>query len=167
MFFLTPSDPVSRLTELVKGNAVWSNFYKWYAVVHQLANFEWCHCVRWTGFQDSKDSFFCLFFLKKSTRKQNPLLVTEHGWLIPWKVPGFYILTHLFSICFTPLSKGCSNPVFGSISLVHSSASAALLSCCVAYRCKTSSTPYQNHHLLSLPEAKCWQSQSWQLQALG
>lgn len=30
---LTSSDLVSRLTELVKGNSDWSNFYKWYAQV--------------------------------------------------------------------------------------------------------------------------------------
>lgn len=142
MFFLIPSDPVSRLTEMVKGNSGWSNFYKWYAAAHQLVNFEWCHCVSWTGFQVSKDSSFCLLF-KNPTRIQKPLLVIEHGWLTPWKVPGLYILTHLFSICFNlhPLSTGCSNPVVCSISLVYSSASAALLSYCVAQRCR-------NHPLL-------------------
>jgi len=35
MFLFTPSDPKRRLTELVKGNSGWSNFYKWYAAVHK------------------------------------------------------------------------------------------------------------------------------------
>lgn len=160
MFLLTPSDPVSRLRELAKGNSGWSSFTN---AILQFINW-WilngAIVLGWTGFQVSKGSLFCLFS-DLPAEKPEILLVSEHEWIASWK---WLILDcaspfPLQLASFASLCKECSHPEFS-----HFLGSLICLSIFLCYsvassKVQKSFTHHCHHFPFSLAAEQCWWSE--------